>query len=678
MDKIAKLFKKEIFTIEEVRNIESLVGIKMDNNDPDNIKNKLLEYIQTKINIPSTVLLHKETPSMKEIRYMSNKTAKSLTKDKTILTKYLTLNETPKTNLMYEQLNDSQKNCFNKLHTFFSSSLNLDTHEIDSPQIILMDAAGGTGKSFLVECLAQSLTWNIKLIVKSRKLVSNFTDIKTLNVSTTCKFIMEVFKCTFYIAIKLFDDISPIEEMIKHIYTIIKTAKDLSKLNLLIIDEYSLESPIFLLVLCILSLKYKFNILLIGDQKQQNAIKKTIYFNHSNFELMKSLNVVKFLNLNVQMRIIDVEYLETINIIRDKINESDKFGGEVALKFDSKYLLFQYFRDYFIKREDKLVNIYVSDTHLKLKSRLQEIKDYAETKKLKIQKEPYTALCLITQNKVNLMLPEDYKFPSYILLIEGMNYIYKKDNEMDEIIQLKTIYEDYLLVKSNTKNTEYIIRKSIWTLHSHACVDEQYEWMKTFTDNEIINYKIRPLLFTFHAIQGLTFNTETITFDLDVKTLNSIYVVLSRIKTKHQLSLIKTKEVLSLLYTEYKKDDYYYKVKTTNKAFTLNICKYYNDKNYQFETKDLDAAIKTLDDVKIFESGKFTNSRIKKSLYINKKREILEDSILLFIYNFFCLYKQETLSTQIDNSNLLVLFTKYTNNIQKEITLVNQKKLKVN
>lgn len=667
MDKLIKYFRVVCFSLQDIQEIEEIINSKITNTDPDNVKNKLLEFIKTEIEIPESIsTIKKEEPTIDEIRYMTNKTAANLIKNESTIKKYITLNDSPKTILMYNQLNDSQKTSFDKLHEFLSSSLNIDTLEIDNPNIILMDAAGGTGKSFLIECLAQSLTWNIKLIVKTRKLANSFKEIKNLNTCTTCKFIMDTFNCKFNDAIKLFDDLTPVEEMIKKIHIILNSSIKLNELKLLIIDEYSLESPILLIILSILSIRYKFNILIMGDQKQQNTIQKTLYYNHSNYDLLKSLNIVKFLNLDVQMRITDLKYLEIINMLREKINSMNKIGGEVTLQFDSKYLIFKNFKYYFIKLENKLENIYVTDTHQKLKVRLEELEKYAIDKHMKTKREPYIALCLITQKRVNLLLPSEYKFPNYLLLVENMYYSYTYMGK-DTRVKIKSIHDDYLCVVINETQTEVIIKKCIWTMNDHSCVDEQFEWMSSFTENDIVQYPIRPLLYTFHAIQGLTFNTEMLSFDLDAKSLNSIYVALSRVRSMDQLGVIKTSDILGFLYTDYKNDEYYYKIKSKNKNISKNLCTYLGVKTHTFDTKEFDDTIKTVDTIKLFEKGYFANARILKSKYIALKREIAEESILLYLYRFYSTNIEETLIASIDGSQLLQLFTNYTINIQKEL-----------
>lgn len=670
MDKISKYFRLVSFSLEDIKEIEEIIGDKILNIDPDNVKDKLFDYVKTKLTIPKTISTIKKEPTLNEIRSMTNKTAANLIKDEHVINKYITLNDSPKTILLYNQLNASQKTGFDKLHEFLSSSLNIDTLEIDSPNIILMDAAGGTGKSFLIECLAQSLTWNIKLIVKTRKLANAFKEIRNLNTCTTCKFIMDTFNCKFEDAIKLFNDTTPVEEMIKKIHIILNSSRKLDELKLLIVDEYSLESPILLIILCILSMHHKFNILLMGDQKQQNTIQKTLYYNHSNYDLLKSLNIVKFLNLDVQMRITDLKYLEIINMLREKINSMNAIGGEVTLQFDSKYFIFKNFKNHFIKLENKLVNVYVADIHRKLKARLIELEKYATTKNLKVQHEPYIAICLLTQKRAELLLPSEYKFPNYLLLVESMHYMYKYSNT-DVIIKLKCICENYIVAIITTTQEEIIIKKCIWTLNDHSCVDEQFEWMSTFTDDDIMQYPIRPLIFTFHAVQGLTFNTEMLSFDLDAKSLNSVYVALSRIRGMDQLDRIQTNDLIGLLYTDYKNDDYYYKIKTTDvtKNISTNLCKYLATSTHTFNSKEFDDTIKTVDTIKLFERGHFTKTRILKSKYITLKREIAEESILLYLYQFYVSNIEETLATPIDGFHLLKLFTNYTSNIQKEIEI---------
>jgi len=651
----------DAFTEEDVTYIRESIGEPIESIEPDFIKNKILNYIQKNINIKIPV---KKELKVRDIRYLTQDTAQRIVEERNItMPQYISTTNTPTTKLMYDALNANQKETFNKLHEYLSSSMNIATFTIDYPKIILMDAAGGTGKSYLVECLSNSLLWPIVAIVKTRKLSLSFSKTDNLEVYTTCKYCMSLFGRNFTDTINLFNDIFPPEDMLCHIHNLINGVVEKTiRYKLLIVDEYSLESPVLLLLLCILSKKFKFNLLLLGDQKQQNTIQISKYHKGSNYTLLDAFPDIIKLKLKTQMRITDLEYLGKINTIRTIIENADKVNGDVLMNYHYKYTIFENFSELFIKKENILKAIYVTDTHLKSRIRIEALEKYAIAENIPVQRSYYTVLDLETNSSVVLALPQTYKFTPYILLVVGGIYLYKNSENGEVIVELREIKDNHIIVQNMITKGSYVVKKVLWTKYFHPCVDEQFTWLSNCTSNDIMQYPLKPAVLTFHSIQGLTFNhEEKLSFDLDAKTLNSIYVALSRISNKKQLEMIHTQEVLSLLYTMYKNDEFYYKVNLPTQNFVNQLATFYNNREYSFDDKNIISCTKFVKTIKEFERTKLQLTAISRSAYeTQQKREKEEDSILLLLYQFYQQHYDVALRNIISDSEMLSLFGSFT------------------
>ncbi|QLI62448.1 Helicase 2 [Dikerogammarus haemobaphes nudivirus] len=555
------------------------------------------------------------------------------------LPKLLSLTTNKKIQTGFDQLNNNQKEAFNKLHEIFSSSLDINTLEIDSPKIVILDAPGGTGKSYLVESIVDSLEWEVVVIVKANKLIKLFKPSANLHVMSTCKYIMKTFSVDYQNAIKLFNDELTIESMVMKIYNLLcNVTNPIQNMKLLVVDEYSLESPIFLLILSLATLKFNFNLLLIGDQKQQNTIQKSVYNTSSNYNLLSKFKITN-LELEKQMRIKDAKYLKKVNLVREKIDSATQTNGDVILDFSFQYFIFEIFKPYFFKNEDLCKVIYITDTHNKIRNRIIKIEQEAEKNNIKTLQAPFYVVEEAEENKLSILkLPDNYKFLPYLLLVVGARYIFKTlDQEI--IIELIEIHNDYILGLNLKTKTNCIIKKCIWSAFFHPCVEEQFIWISSFTTCSILQYPLRPLVLTFHSVQGLTFNNEEqISFDLDVKTLNSIYVAISRICSDKQLCMIHSKYSLSFLYTMYKNDEYYYQLRNPLKATIVELCKFLTNSSHTFDDSKMIACRKIVNTKKEFEASKVQITAVLKSVYNNvnnKKQQKDTDSILLLMYNFF-------------------------------------------
>lgn len=646
IEQLINYFSNETFNSNHILDISNIIGKKIENTNADNVKEEILTYLEDQKDS-----LYNKQPNFNYtldtiLNVGSKQYEKYISDEMDEVPNYITINQDVKSKLVYNLLNKDQKYAFLKIHEFLSSSLNSETQLIDTPVTIVLDSPPGTGKSFIIDCLGLTLNWGITAIVRNRVLANTFSKVSTISSKTTCKFQMELFNTDFKTTIKMFKDIKNEDDLLKFIYDIIKnrfTFKD----DLLIIDEYSMESPIFLAIIFLMSKIYLFNILIIGDKNQHNTIDLSKFHNGTNFNLLYSLDC-KTISLNEQLRLVEKKYINFINKIRLLLDNA-KSKNNVKNNLLFKYLVFEHLKDQFFTKDNITKNIYLSDTHKKIKNRFNKIEEECIKLNIKYKKSPY-----LMMNYAPLQLPSDDKYLPHVLLVENMLYLYSKPEERPIFVKLKSILPDSVMVESLKTNKIFEVKKQMWTKYFHHCGDDQFMWLQSFQENNldtfsIFQYPLRPCLFTYHTIQGLTFgNGESLTLDLDCSSINAFYVALTRVKYKQQIQHIDTKMIESLLYTSYKNDEFVYKVGKLNTEFIGNILKN-NIKNDPYENK-----FKQIDNVNKLQN--ITWGKIKKTENIN---EIFKNkSILINIVNFI-LKNKTILENDIDFVKVISLYKNF-------------------
>ncbi len=545
---------------------------------------------------------------------------------------YKILKTTNKCNLALSLLNSEQLDVVYYLCENISCTY--DTNgKLVSPNVYLLDAPGGTGKSYLIDCLTLCMAFtDICVICKNKTLLANIAtlsnQIKELH--TICKFLMIYFNLEFTEAINLFKNIETEHDFRTKVDMLLDSKRPWN-FNLLVIDEYSLESPLFLALMVIAAKRENVNILFLGDIKQQNTLAPSLELHpNNNYALLSKLKGVKIYELNQQMRIKDDKLKNIINILRSHIGTD---VGNVVNTFHIKYKIFEKLLPKFLKQSKLLEDVYLTDRHLSIKGRINTVVEFAKKKHKVCYKSYYTLVKKDgTEDDKHLILPENDKFHQCIHLIEGCTYIHNK-----KFVILKKIHETHLECINENGNT-VDIKKVFWTAKEHECVDQNYKWLCNNFDVEdynILQYPLRPILLTYHYVQGLTFNKQTISIDLDAAYINSLYVGFSRVQTLEQITNIESSLFINFVYTMYKNDEYYYKLPATTSILD-ELCKYIKDRTYKFDDSMLN-----FNDVERERFDKSKNKRYirtRKRYYNSVKRKHTNDessSKLLEIINNF-------------------------------------------
>ncbi|UOT91828.1 Helicase 2 [Aratus pisonii nudivirus] len=498
---------------------------------------------------------------------------------------YNVLSNSEKSKLTLSLLNKNQLKVIYQIFDTLSSSFN-PSGILNDPVVILLDAASGTGKSFLINCMYICFK-NIKSVViaKSKILLKSICSIENTDDHTnytTCKFTMDYFNMEYDDAIVKFSDKYDIEDF----EIVIKELLNQKKwdFNLLIVDEYSMESPLLLTVLLIKAKVENVNVIFMGDNKQQNTLTTSKLHVDTNYNLIKSLPHLKCFELVEQVRIKDNDLKTLIKNIKEYIGDDVKSNVEnnMMLKYD---IYCNYKEKFTALKKNILKDVYMTETHYKIKKRLETLKEYVTLNKINHTFEPFE---LITQKGVKsvLLLPDDYKYQSSLMLIEGGQYLYNKSS----FVTLIKINESNVEIQYNDNKLKLTINKIIWNKQYHECVDDNYKWIISHIPEDeeqekcnILQYPLRLIFFTYYFVQGLTYSNETIAIDLDAKYVNSLYVAFSRVKTLDQIVQIETNDFINLVLTSYMDDNYLYKVNRPTLTLIENLQNFYSDDTFKFD-----------------------------------------------------------------------------------------------
>nr|WOZ57652.1 helicase 2 [Menippe mercenaria nudivirus] len=496
---------------------------------------------------------------------------------------YMVLHNTQKSKLALSLLNAGQRRVVLDILNVLSCSC--DTRgNVQYPTVCLLEAPSGTGKSFLIDCLYLCLrNQNITIAARNKVLLSNICTIRQsdMNVVTTCKFIMDTFKYSYEETTALFDKIDTTDQL-KCIYKSMNERCNFGNTTLIVVDEYSMESPIFLTIIVLLAAINKINIVFIGDSNQHNTLTPSALHNSSNYNLLNTFPVKSF-NLDEQMRIKDVDLNCLVDTIKTYIHNRKTIedSGDVKNTSLLKYEIYKQCKAVFSKHHINTTQcIYLTDCHKKIKKHILKTMDYAKQHNIAWKIEPY-GMWKEGFDPIVMSLPSTHKYMSALVLIEGGLYLHPTKG----IVTIVTLDVDEIEVRIHKTQEIVTIRKAIWSKKYHACVDGNYRWLMNHVEDgwKLLQYPLRPCSFTHHFVQGLTFPTENVIIDIDASSANSLYVSLSRIGKTDQLKFIYTDEFLGFLLTEYKNDGYIYSIPNPSLNLINHLKQYIGNRYYTFQ-----------------------------------------------------------------------------------------------
>lgn len=531
-------------------------------------------------------------------------------------------------------LNKNQQFLFTKLHEIISNTFTNDDFNVNNPAFVLLDSPPGTGKSHTLVEFAKSSTLPISYIVFSNNLKQKVAHYKNIVANTCCKYFLLALSITFDEYKELFLEESIISTVYK-IYSLVFKYIHVDNTHCVILDEYTVLSPWYLILLYWCARKYKFSIIFAGDKNQLNTIQVSKFHQGRNFSILELLCTTQ-LNLYNQVRITDKMYEEKIKKLKYILSDKDY----VPLDFPILFTIFKMFQDKFYVT-DNYDNIFLTYLHKKIKNRTLKFIQNKE-----VIKSPFICTNNNDTSGVDFNTEQHHnKFLSYLPLIVGCTYIWYNEFTKTEV-KLVLINNSEVYVNDEKTNKQYCLTKK-------NCIkiipEEQYNWIKE--SKNCLNVLQFPLTLaytnTYHSAQGLTFKDKTIEIDLE-GPLNAVYVGLTRVQKESQIHKIHTPFVFSLIYTNLQNDEYFY-----------NISKLSAEQKYNLMLNkkiDLPKPFKEVTPCE-FKRQKQINTKCKKNLFEDNKPDVKTKTELIEIVkeinnNFELLFKDK-----IPESDFLKIFS---------------------
>lgn len=368
--------------------------------------------------------------------------------------------------------------------------------------LFTLDAGPGTGKSFLVNSFVQALTCDPCYIVYSHNLLQLIKPLDMI-ASTTASFLCNQLKWSYFKTMYMFQ--GPNEKVIENVKHCIATYQ--VDQPIIILDEYSVVSPWFLVTLLVYCYRTRKVLLLVGDSYQQKSLECHASLRSTNLTLLKECSIYLTLTQNLRQ--------QNDPILQSQIETIKTWVGP-SLSIEHGKLLAQMFESK-LNVPDDFSLPFLSQFHTRIKARTEELC------KLVHHEQSF----FVTPTGVHL--PPHRKFLNFIPLIIGQEYIYMNQGCKQRVF-LEAIYDETILVRT-VENLKLILTKIL--CNSKNTQTQLLEHAKGH-----YQYPISLPFFTFHSVQGLTIDYPSIDLDVNTRSSNSLYVGFSRLQRSDQLHKI--------------------------------------------------------------------------------------------------------------------------------------------
>ena len=454
-------------------------------------------------------------------------------------------------------LSNSQKEVFFKL---FNSTNG----------IFLLQAAPGTGKSFVLRTLKNELFGKTSIpacvVIFKHDLLSHFET--NANIMTVTSFFMKSLKLN-YGAYKAIDKQLSYNQSTIEIYHIVVALLKRAHLpegcvnSTIIFDEYTLVSKVLVVVLLTLVDAYKLKIVFSGDKNQLQNIHNCAHFKASSFEIIRMCEAIP-LTLTEVMRCKNRDYNSVIAYISQFSSNSDLnafahamlaviFPKQVAIG-KSDFTDLHLFHSH--AQAAKLIQACCVD--LKLPHRFYEVCRVEPTKKYGGKFKPTNRgrfKTLLEERYQNNVVDDPYyaeKFVPYIPLVVGALYYVRELRERSVSILKKLHYDR--TGKQVISLTMQLLSDptNIFTLSpetNNAIVFDPHREFLIGTESGyiLLNFPIYSFNWmSMHKVQGVTIpNNMNLRLFMNLGTWHYCYVGVSRVQSFEQITKVDIPNIAS-------------------------------------------------------------------------------------------------------------------------------------
>ncbi|XP_078046723.1 na[+]-dependent inorganic phosphate cotransporter isoform X1 [Augochlora pura] len=571
---------------------------------------------------------------MTEVIMASNGTSKDDTMVDDLIAKVKSLGLTKDVNASgsYDQcmicaqvpLSNIQMAVFHTLHEIINQK---------APKIILIDAPSGTGKTHILSSLAQYDETKTHFAVFRRDQASELL-LRQIDAFTYVSYNMHNFKLNYVEALKMFDvgGLDNVDTLFKFITYAANYAYISDVVKTVILDAYTIVSPLMLLLLYIVSLKYKITLIFAGNRLQLSSINTCSQLhNRNNFDLIELFQDLTINELTANLRSDDKNFIEKVSSFRDMI-ASYKAKKTVPFHFNLRYFLYTLFRNKFDPRiQENFAALYMASFHHNITQRLYR---YLNNPGLNLfWVEPFPMVPFNSNENSR----RKHKFFPGLLLVKGFKYFYVTSSGVHHIVVLEELrFVDDVLTQLDIRYADSGKLHTIGRekLNYYQILPAYRRWLEYMQHPKskiepIYQFPLKPYTLTYHAALGRTIS-DTVEFSTNCSDASSIYVGLCSLPSESYIHKFHAAEdFLSFLATDFMasvdKEKYYYRYSSHDAGF--DIYEYLGQPDGEEFLKSYFMGIGwvTVNDINVFEDKKRMDFlRIKRSVYEKKKIQLKE------------------------------------------------------
>lgn len=434
--------------------------------------------------------------------------------------------------------------------------------------ICVIQAGPGSGKTFVLKTCAYNKVDDLefKVVIFKHDLLHAFRYCG--NTSTVASHIMKMLEINF-MAFKSLDvyinsNISPVDFGLTMCE--LMSVSKIDPTYTIILDEYTVISKPFLVLLMIMSYHHKIGMVLCGDRDQLQCIRDTNMMKEtSSYELAKQMSTHTF-KLTKNIRCGDVSHTELISTLQ-------RYSSNRRLdNFAQVMLAAQFLNKLFTTPEYN--SIHMAGIHRELAQTIHSFvcRDGIPTEMyttMAVDKEdkkmylPTTSLKYAEAYERNPKLAAiDDKYVPYLPLSVGSRYYVKKQAE-SEVGVLRGIFQDRIIVQMEKSGENVTLQRGRNTAIPDAHLKHCNDMMEKHLRHGLISYPIYPYNFiSIHKSQGMTI-LGNLDINLTSTNYQGMYVAISRVKNPSQIRRVTVANQLSAAITAILNipdlDDYYNK-----------------------------------------------------------------------------------------------------------------------
>lgn len=422
--------------------------------------------------------------------------------------------------------------------------------------MILIQAGPGCGKSFVLKAMAYHQKRDFETIIYKHDLLSAFK--YNSRRFTVARFMMQVLNINFCQYRALEKSLSSRMDAYEYILVLISMLKeaqlpDIAN-SIVFLDEYTVMSKSFLLIILMLLEAYNIGAVICGDRNQLQNIHNSRHTSASSYSIAQSF-VKESFYLTQNERCSNADYNEIINYISEFSSDRnlDEFGYALvsAILLPKIFEKLEYNQIHLAGTHQELANLQhnLSCEHSSAfsfyyidRSRVRNIPQHERGLRKTQALENYKPKKIpgkTPNDKPQYISPKIEKFLPYLPLIIGGRYYINRHSEQSQGTLIGIVDTNTIKMRTDDDKVINLQRSST---HDEVIFDQHREYLLDYDGKQmsgrLYNFPIYPANFmTIHKCQGCTI-TDSLNLILTNTSYQGLYVALSRVQDPKQISRV--------------------------------------------------------------------------------------------------------------------------------------------